>query len=518
MKRFLFATLVGALVLGVSSAAYANVCAFDPVPAVTLLFPFVIFDYNNPTAGANTLMAITNVSDEAVIVHVTFWSDLSVPVLDFNILLSGYDVQTMSVRDILHYGILPVTCNQIGSGYEVPALGAVEDPQDDGPVSNAHALWVDDILPTPESTIAITALECPQTASPCRYAGGLSQNDLDTLRFYFTASQGATRRQVDFCDFQPGVTTYTPQIHSWWDDRTLADPTWVYVTADLVQICNRLFPNDTAYWAPTMMRVENVLIGDIFYVDDLSNFSEAMNAVHIEADPQLATVATLDNVGGPGLGNPISFYYRYTIAQQVGSDFREPLPTAWAVRYVGVDLTAIDTYLRVFKASTFHQQVPDLTIGAALDARDCYAYTYFAWDEDEGVIRGADDPWSDPEITLELYNLIPLETQEFIVDDLNTPGSYGWILFVWPNSNFDAITGVNRLIPDYYQTWTGVKYSAFQKFSAVKDGTVMANFNCFSDQVLTWNVNANQLGVNYDYVTAGYNTSPVYTNLVGILP
>jgi hypothetical protein len=51
----------------------------------------------------------------------------------------------------------------------------------------------------------------------------------------------------------------------------------------------------------------------------------------------------------------------------------------------------------------------------------------------------------------------------------------------------------------------GVKYSAFGKFSSFVSGTVMANFNCFSDQVLP------NMGVNYDYVDAtGYVTSPAY--------
>ena len=39
------------------------------------------------------------------------WSDLSVPVLDFNVYLTGYDVQTINLRDILVNGILPRTAS-----------------------------------------------------------------------------------------------------------------------------------------------------------------------------------------------------------------------------------------------------------------------------------------------------------------------------------------------------------------------------------------------------------------------
>src|SRR4029079_4736037 len=46
------------------------------------------------------------------------WSDLSVPVLDFNVYLTGYDVQSINLRDILVRGVMPKTAS----------LG--QDPQD----------------------------------------------------------------------------------------------------------------------------------------------------------------------------------------------------------------------------------------------------------------------------------------------------------------------------------------------------------------------------------------------------
>ena len=73
MKKFLAFALVGAVVLGLSSVVYANVCAFDAVPAATLLFPFIEYDYTTDGAGGTTLFSITNVSSEAQVVHVTLW-------------------------------------------------------------------------------------------------------------------------------------------------------------------------------------------------------------------------------------------------------------------------------------------------------------------------------------------------------------------------------------------------------------------------------------------------------------
>jgi hypothetical protein len=97
------------LTLAVTAKVEANICAHDAVPAASLLFPYVVFDYSNPTSGETTLIAITNMSSQAQIVHLTLWSDISVRALDLNIVLSGYDVQTINLRDILHFSLLPVT-------------------------------------------------------------------------------------------------------------------------------------------------------------------------------------------------------------------------------------------------------------------------------------------------------------------------------------------------------------------------------------------------------------------------
>ena len=97
MKYFLTMALVSAVILGVSTVASANVCAFDAVPAATLLFPFVEYDYAGGGVGGTTLISITNFSSEAQVVHLTLWTDYSLAILDFNILLTGYDVQTINI-------------------------------------------------------------------------------------------------------------------------------------------------------------------------------------------------------------------------------------------------------------------------------------------------------------------------------------------------------------------------------------------------------------------------------------
>src|SRR5436305_2385705 len=109
MRRTVLLLAVSSLLSSVPPAT-AVICTIDAVPAATLLLPYFEVDLNNPN-GETTLFSINNASATAVLAHVVVWSDLSVPVLDFNIYLTGYDVQTINLRDILVNGVLPRTAS-----------------------------------------------------------------------------------------------------------------------------------------------------------------------------------------------------------------------------------------------------------------------------------------------------------------------------------------------------------------------------------------------------------------------
>jgi hypothetical protein len=507
MKKFLSLALIGAVVLGVSSVVYANVCAFDPVPAASLLFPFVAYDYNGGTQGTTTLFAITNVSSEAQIVHVTVWTDFSVAILDFNILLTGYDVQRMNIRDILANGNLPVTVNGAHTTFEGVA--------DDGPVSDVNELhapgWIGGLMDDPEATNALGA-RCASgdPAYPGQYTQAIPGSVLALFQQWLQSSQTEDRYHSDDCT-KPFAGGYVLQgvPDPWFESRDDTTPTWMYITADVVETCNKTFPDEAGYWVPGTAggeaRYDNVLMGDVQWVDAVNRFSEADTAVHLEADVNLDLVATEGN-----LGFPVSFYARYANVNDGVSDFREPLPTAWAFRYIGADSANIHTYIRAWKGSTFWATIYDLDFDPYNESPDefvatnCWAYTYYAWDDEENVLTSTTNPWSQPGGEAVVPNLLPLETQEVDIDQFNTVAANGWMLFVWPNSNVDAIIGAPAT-PDFYQTWMGVKYTAFGDYSTFMTGVVMANYNCFSDQVLP------NLGINYGYidpVTMTYTVSP----------
>lgn len=476
MKKFLTLALVGAVALGASSVVFANICAYDQVPAATLLFPFVQMDLDN---GIDTQFAITNVSSEAQVVHVTVWTDYSVAVLDFNILLTGYDVQTISVSKIFREGWLP----QTGTTTTSPT-GDVPDA--DGPVSSANGKdWVELLLAAPEG---YSVLDCTE-GNPSDYGDGvISSSILTTFLSQLSASKATGARGVDLCNGLAVPTT-------WWDDDAFnaERPIWMYITADVAARCSTDFPDTPGYFGAggAGEAFQNVLMGDWFTTDPNTNDSTAMPAVHLEADQDLASVAKLHDAAS---GLPVSFYARYT----GGADFREPLGTAWGFRYMVAP--GFTTQVRAFKASTEALIVPDLDASdpSYLIADYCQAYTYYSWDEEEQVKSGSGgtDPFSGGE-GQGAPNLLPLETQEVDLNQFNIADDFGWILFVWPQSNYDGLVGQDGSMTDLYQTWMGVHYTAQGPNGMLSEGmsaNLMANYNCFSDQVL------GNLGINYDYV------------------
>ena len=498
MKRFVTLALVGALVLGASSMVYANVCAFDAVPAATILFPFVSLDYNAPLTGTSTTFSITNVSAEAQVVHVTVWTDFSAAILDFNIILTGYDVISMNIRDIFINGQLPVTRYEAHNGSE--------GVSDNGPVSSGNttsgASWILNALDAPQPTTDLgSRCDTSNSSYPGLYVTPIPPGFLGLFQGYLQVSQTVDRLHSNDCTKSYGGT-YALSPTPFWAERDTSYPTWMYITADVVENCNKLFPDAPGYFTGEA-RYDNVLIGDVFWTNTTDRFSEASNAVHLEASTWLDQVATTAPTG-----LPVSFYHRYAALIDGVSDWREPLPTAWAFRYLGAGVENVGTDIRVWKGSSAVDWTYDLErVGAvkvspdALVASNCHAYTYYAWDEDEMVTQVSTVPWSMPGGESVIPNLIPLETQEIPVDQFDTPGAFGWMLFVWPASNYVG-TGTG-LQDDFYQTWMGVKYNAADQWSAAMDAAVMGNFNCFSDQVLP------NLGIDYQYVdAAGYVVSP----------
>src|SRR6476659_2952750 len=107
MRRILAAALL--LLPLVALPAAAEICTIDDVPAATLLLPYFEVDLNSQN-GVQTLFSINNASASAAVAHVTVWTDWSIPTLDFDVYLTGCDVQTINVRDLFN-GFVPITAD-----------------------------------------------------------------------------------------------------------------------------------------------------------------------------------------------------------------------------------------------------------------------------------------------------------------------------------------------------------------------------------------------------------------------
>lgn len=480
--------LIGLVVIMLAAIgpADANICAFDNVPAATLLFPFVAIDYNDPVGGMSSQISITNASWQTQVVHVTVWTDFGVGILNFNIILTGYDVIRFDMDQIFQSGQLPVTL--------WGAHSSNEGVQDRGPMSTANTLNQTPgiYLEPPEATLALGDRCNPTNPSyPGLYTTPIPPAFLGLFRGYLQVSQITPRYSSDDC-YKPFDNPYIANPPPWWQTRSDDTPTWFYLTADVVETCNRLFPAAQGYFANEAL-YDNVLVGDITWSS--AAWVAAAPAVHIEADYNLGEVATTF----PASGLPVSFYHRYAAIYSGVSDFREPLPTAWSMRYQGIGTDFIGTSFLAWKGSTSYEKPYDLEATGAsavapdeLIATNCLAYTYYAWDEDENVVTV-----TTPAVEI---NQLPLATQQLDAEEFQLPGGDGWALFIWPPSNWTSVVAGP---PDIWQTWMGSFVDYPGRGRVFMPANPIANYGCFSDQV------SPIYGINYDYVDQnGYRVSP----------
>jgi len=274
MKKAILGLALTGLLL-VSGPVFADLCTIDDVPAATLLLPYFEVDLDNAD-GVTTLFSVNNASAAPILAHVTLWTDWSVATIDFDVFLTGYDVQTFNVRDIFE-GNLPQTSPIISN------QGAFSD-------TNA------------------APANC---AVPGDLPIGTLGADLENL-----LAQAHTGNSVDFF---AGACAGSPKLDG------IARG---YITVDEVDACSIQFPNSPGYF-DTIAGFDDVLWGDYFYVDPANNFAQGETLVHIEAY-DINDDSDADELAfAPG---DYTFYGRYVGFD--ASDQREPLPSTFAARYL----------------------------------------------------------------------------------------------------------------------------------------------------------------------------------------
>jgi hypothetical protein len=350
--------------LGLGGQAFAVIGTVDDVPAATLLLPYFEVDLNS-TEGVNTLFSVNNASATAVLAHVTVWSDQSVPVLDFDVYLTGYDVQTINLRDILQTGNLPRTASA---------------GQDAG----------DKISPKGPLSQDINFASC----------GG-------TLPYSNPALNAAFRAHLQAVLQGNASPTFGTCYGSKKKDNILRG----YVTVDTVNSCNVLFPSQFPLY-DTVLTDQNVLWGDYFYVNSAQNFAQGETLVHIESCPTCF------------VAGDHTFYGRYNGATAI--DSREALPTTMAARYLngggfngGTDFLVWREGGSSVSATSYNCNLQGPNEWYPLDA-----FQIGVFDETEQVVTSENCPSGfdcDEDI------VIPNEAQRVDVEtELLTPFDFGW--------------------------------------------------------------------------------------------
>jgi len=266
-------------------------CDISVAPAATLLLPYFEVDLDNP-AGETTLFTITNVSAEDQIAHVTLWTDYSFPVIDFNIYLTGYDVQSINLYDIIERGLI---APDAGTGTDITDRGEYS-------VTNGDlSLGACDRLPGQLDDAYIVRMQSAFTEG--------TVPDLGTL---------------------PGCNNVGGE-----HDNAVG-----YVTIDVADLCSTSLPTDPGYFT-TEVRFDNVLIGDYQQVHSAEDFAQGNPMVHIRAIPEGG------EPGEPAIINfDRTFYGRYGT---LGLDRRQPLPSVFAARWIEGGVGQFNTFYKIWR-------------------------------------------------------------------------------------------------------------------------------------------------------------------------
>ncbi|MEA2601798.1 MAG: hypothetical protein QOF89_2790 [Acidobacteriota bacterium] len=439
---------VGLLALG--GQAIAEICTIDDVPAATLLLPYFEVDLsnNNNNNGVNTLFSINNASAAAAIAHVTFWTDQSIPTLDFDVYLTGYDVQTISVRDIFN-GVLPRTADR---GADTGDAASPSPPVGATQAANVNPFTGPFTPGTP------TEFDFGGSSGPC--VAPYTNPVLDSTRI--TNLRAAHTGQ--------NAPAYGGCLGAAYGDNIARG----YVTVDSVTQCNLLFPSSATYFSGGIADTRNILWGDYFYVNSAQNFAQGETLVHVES----CSAPSVGNGAGhcPFAPGQYTFYGRY--AGVAGQDQREPLATTFASRYIrGGEFTG-GTSLVVWRDS---KTVPTGINGPYnCNAADGPAWfplnqtDVVAFDETENPqdLCFTGDVVSPPQGGAQ--TCFPLEAQRVSLSGGNVIGSnptptanFGWIFL---NLN-TTVSGVNypAANPAIAQAWVTTVMDANGRFSVGYD-------------------------------------------------
>jgi hypothetical protein len=449
-KTFLTCMAVVAL-LAIASGAGAITCTVDTRPAATLLIPYfqATFDpatltpiATGPTA-LDTLVTIGNASSAPMLAHVMVWSERTELVLDFNIALTGFDIQSFSVARVLR-GFLPQT--PIDTLHQVPgAANLIPGADTPGFFDVCQRNAAARVFPDPAGFLRIGN-------GAAAGQGIQAANSLDNTQATTNYQTGPfalsfLQQVVDSLDVTTDSVACTPAGVN----GIIVNPIHGYITIDMVNYCSLANANDATYYTNDTIGMENNLWGDYIYTSGDGIGTNGFAAVAIEADPSLAdaTQAPVTLGGAPGRR---TFYRRWDTA--VGGDpgiapfncsagnnalfvasgatfdcgqgdQREPLGLKYAARWFDSSPN-VTSFFNVWRASSVPSSVTgglsDLLGAKCSTSEPTVSLTFY--DEDENTVSSGPcpSPCSNPPFNF------PFETQRASITTFSHPAwPAGWV-------------------------------------------------------------------------------------------
>ena len=413
-----------------------DACDIGVAPAATLLLPYFEVDLTSRT-GEQTIFTITNVSNVEQVAHITLWTDLSYPVIDFNVYLTGYDVQSINLYDVIALGkIAP----ERGTGFEDPGspLGDFSGDGDENPLVFEETCRS---LPTNLNAAYITRMQQAFTVGTVPALGA-----------------------ADACTLVGSSLTNGQNPNGRRNANAIG-----YATVDVASRCGTQLPSDPGYFiAGGEALFDNVLIGDYQQVNSGQAYAQGNPMVHIRAVPE---------GGVPGDGTTTNFdrtfYDRYQTVPE--ADRRQPLPSQFAARWIDGGTGSFQTYYKIWRegdvaGASGCAAGAGQVVAADRVTRNVTSVTEFVtFDEEENAAGAAPEegPVSPP---IELEFALP-ETGLYEVGgstfpELDNGALAGWMYMNLDNAANDGIAS---------QNWVVVSMRAEGRYSVDFDAAWLGN-------------------------------------------
>jgi hypothetical protein len=429
MKKTLMTCLAIAALFAIATSASAITCTIDQRPAATLLVPYFEATFNpdgtplgSGAGGRDTLVTICNASSAPMIAHVNVFNERTELVLDFNIALTGFDCQSMSMAGVLA-GFLPAT-----------------------PITSSHVASVNDACQRNPNALVYTAGASPGSGRylrirPVDTATPLD-NNLATTLYPQPAWPAGSQFAFGVLD---SLDETDDSVACGGVDGTIVNPMRGYLVIDHANYCNLSNPSDPNYYLRDAIGMENNLFGEVIFTSGNGIPTMGGSTVNIEADPSLAGDATSDPrvrtfyaryVGADTLCSPgnCALFDTNPWNQGIG-DQREPLGLKYAARWF--DTTGVTSNFNVWRASA--GALTDLLGPASDPCTDVEpVVTLVFFDEDENTVTSGVCPSPCVQPT---FNF-PLETQRRNISGFQHPAfAAGWVSMSFANTNASGTLG-----------------------------------------------------------------------------